>query len=145
MSWKDSSQRLLWPLASAMLALAAAPAATAADLSRSSGAQLYRQYCASCHGRSGEGDGPVAPFFKLLPPDLTLMARRRGGTFPAEQVRRIVDGREITAPHGAREMPVWGLQFAMAADEPTAGSAQAQAAIARLVEHLRTIQKLPTK
>jgi mono/diheme cytochrome c family protein len=127
------------------LALMGTHAAFAEDLSTSTGAQLFRQYCASCHGRGGEGNGPVAPFFKLLPPDLTLIARRSGGSFPAERVQRIVDGRESVTPHGAREMPVWGMQFAMSKDDPAAGNAAAEAAILRLVEYLRSIQKAPQR
>ena len=112
----------------------------AEELSGESGAQLYRQFCASCHGRTGEGDGPVAPFFKLLPPDLTHISQRSRGEFPAERIRRIIDGREVVSPHGAREMPVWGLLFAGAADD-AAGKPVADAAITRLVEHLRSLQK----
>lgn len=129
-------------LLSAAIALLAS-AADAEDLSGYTGPQLYRRFCESCHGRSGEGDGPVAPFFKLLPPDLTQIARRSRGTFPAERVRRILDGRENPQPHGAREMPVWGMDFAMSADDPAQGNAVAEAAIAKLVEYLRSIQKPP--
>src|SRR5689334_641388 len=84
-----------------LLAMAGMSAVRAEDLSTSSGAELFRHYCASCHGKSGEGDGPVAPFFKLNPPDLTRMSRRSGGTFPAERARQIIDGREKILPHGA--------------------------------------------
>jgi len=71
--------------------VAGPPAATAEDLTTSSGAQLFKHYCASCHGKTAQGDGPVAPFFKLAPPDLTQMSRRSGGTFPADRARRIID------------------------------------------------------
>jgi mono/diheme cytochrome c family protein len=125
----------------AALLLAGPPTAFAEDLSTSSGAQLYRQFCASCHGKGGEGDGPVAPFFKLRPPDLTLISRRSGGTFPADRIRRIVDGRENISPHGSREMPIWGVEIAMSDDDPSRGEAAAQSAITRLVEHLRSMQK----
>jgi mono/diheme cytochrome c family protein len=126
----------------AMLVLGTS-AAFAEDLSGYTGPQLYRRFCESCHGKSGAGDGPVAPFFKLLPPDLTEIAKRSGGAFPAERVRRILDGRENPPPHGAREMPVWGLDFAMSADDPAQGNAVAERTIARLVEYLRSIQKPP--
>jgi mono/diheme cytochrome c family protein len=115
--------------------------ARAEDLSTSSGAQLFKHYCASCHGAAGTGDGPVAPFFKLLPPDLTQIARRSGGIFQTERVRRIVDGRQSLPPHGTREMPVWGLEFAMTATDAVAGRAAAEASITRLIEYLRSIQK----
>lgn len=127
------------------LGLSSASAAFTEELSASNGAQLFRQYCASCHGRNAEGNGPVAPFFRLLPPDLTRIALRSGGTFPAERIRRIIDGREVVIPHGAREMPVWGMQFAMTKDDPAAGKAAAEATIARLVEYLQSIQKAPPR
>ena len=123
-----------------LLAMAGMSASLAEDLSTSSGDQLFRRYCSSCHGKAGEGDGPVAPFFKLLPPDLTLMSRRNGGTFPAERARRIIDGRENVLPHGAREMPIWGMEFEMTAEQPAVARATAETSIARLVEFLRTIQ-----
>jgi mono/diheme cytochrome c family protein len=124
-----------------LVALAGASAATAEDLMQHNGSQLYQRFCASCHGKSGEGNGPVAPFFKLLPPDLTQLARRSGGTFPAAKLQRIIDGREDLTPHGAREMPVWGLQFEMASGESAQARSNAQASIVRLVDYLRTIQK----
>lgn len=34
------------------------------------GQQLFRIYCAPCHGPGGKGDGPVSPKF-IPPPDLT--------------------------------------------------------------------------
>jgi mono/diheme cytochrome c family protein len=140
-----SRQRALLVLLPVALALVGVPRAFAEDLSTSSGAGLYRQFCASCHGKGGEGDGPVAPFFKLRPPDLTLIAKRSGGTFPAERVRRIVDGTTSLSPHGAREMPVWGLEFSTTASSPAEGKAVAETTIARLVEYLRSIQKAPAQ
>ena len=37
------------------------------------GADLFRSYCASCHGREGKGDGPVAPALNAKVPDLTTI------------------------------------------------------------------------
>jgi mono/diheme cytochrome c family protein len=132
-SGKRHHHALLCALASVM----GASSTLAQDLSKSTGPQLFRQFCASCHGPNGDGDGPVAPFFRLIPPDLTLIARRAGGAFPAGRMQRIVDGREVLPAHGSREMPVWGMQFSLVTGEQAA----ADAAIARLVEHLRSIQK----
>ncbi len=115
----------------------------AEDLTTSSGKQLFNRFCASCHGRGGEGDGPVAPFFKLLPPDLTRIARRHGGDFPADKVHRIIDGRSNLLPHGTREMPIWGMLFVSTKEDSDSSTSQAQvdSAIARLVEYLRSLQK----
>ena len=128
-------------LAAAALIAALPLAVQAEDLSSYTAPQLFQRFCASCHGRDGKGDGPVAPFFKLAPPDLTALSRRSGGTYPAERVRRIIDGREVVSPHGARQMPVWGLELAMAAGDTAQGRQQAENSIALLVDYLKTIQK----
>jgi len=113
----------------------------AEDLSAYNGAQLYKRFCASCHGAGGLGDGSVAPSLKIMVPDLTRLARRHGGEFPDDLVRRIVDGRAVQVPHGTREMPVWGYEFRTAgADEPDTGST-ADKLVSRLVDYLRSIQK----
>jgi len=113
----------------------------AEELQAYSGAQLYQRFCSSCHGRQGLGDGPVAPFFRLAVPDITRLAKRQGGAFPAEDVRRIIDGRTVKAPHGSRQMPVWGWEL-RAADTGEARSQEvADQMVARLVEYLRSLQK----
>ena len=77
-----------------------------------SGGDLFRFYCASCHGRDGKGNGPVAAALTRRPPDLTTIARRNGGRFPTDQVESFVTGnREPTLAHGSAEMPVWGPIF----------------------------------
>jgi len=77
-----------------------------------SGGDLFRFYCASCHGREGKGDGPVASALNRRPPDLTSIARRNSGRFPTERVERFVTGdREPSLAHGSADMPVWGPIF----------------------------------
>ncbi|HEV2385876.1 MAG TPA: cytochrome c [Candidatus Acidoferrales bacterium] len=75
------------------------------------GPELFRAYCATCHGVDGKGNGPVAPALKTKPPDLTTIARRNGGRFPTARVRNIISGEEVMAAHGSREMPIWGPIF----------------------------------
>ena len=76
------------------------------------GGDLFRFYCASCHGRDGKGDGPVASALNRRPPDLTTIARRSGGRFPTNRVEGFVTGnREPTLAHGSADMPVWGPIF----------------------------------
>lgn len=87
-----------------ILLLIATVAARAQDFAKYSGQQLYSRFCAACHGDQGLGDGVVAASFKIMVPDLTRIARRHGGTFPEDQVRRIIDGRKTLPPHGSREM-----------------------------------------
>jgi mono/diheme cytochrome c family protein len=73
----------------------------------------YESKCASCHGNSGQGFGPLRPFLVTQPADLTTLARRNGGTFPNQIVWLIIDGRteKPIGAHGSREMPVWGSEY----------------------------------
>jgi len=75
------------------------------------GSLSFDLYCASCHGRSGEGNGPTASSLRTVPADLTLLARRNGGTFPRERVTATIDGSSGSATHGSPDMPVWGPTF----------------------------------
>jgi mono/diheme cytochrome c family protein len=77
---------------------------------RDAGSQLFRSYCASCHGTDARGAGPVADYLRNTPPDLTQYARRNGGVFPSQRLAEIIDGRHVPS-HGEREMPVWGDAF----------------------------------
>jgi mono/diheme cytochrome c family protein len=106
-----------------------------------SGMEMYQQLCASCHGVSGQGDGPVASLIKIGVPDLTRLAHRDGGEFPTEDVRRTIDGRFDRPAHGARDMPVWGWQFYNSANANDAEErAVVDSMIDRLVVYLRSIQ-----
>jgi len=123
-----------------LAACAAQP--TQRELTQMSGLEMYESLCASCHGASGEGDGPVAPLIKIRVPDLTRIAYRNGGEFPAEDVHRTIDGRFEHPAHGARDMPVWGWQFYRSeTTKDPAERARVDALIDRLVDYLRTIQK----
>ena len=42
--------------------------------------------CASCHGRDGKGNGPLGQVLSIRPADLTIIAKRTGGKFPAEKI-----------------------------------------------------------
>lgn len=74
------------------------------------GKDLYRQYCAACHGVDGKGDGPAAVALKKAPSDLTHIARANNG-FPEERMLRILRGEETVTAHGSQAMPVWGAVF----------------------------------
>lgn len=75
------------------------------------GPDLFRAYCAPCHGADGKGNGPAAAALKTKPPDLTTINRRSGGKFPSQRVRETIAGDNRIAAHGSREMPVWGPVF----------------------------------
>jgi mono/diheme cytochrome c family protein len=114
----------------------------AATLSKKTGEQLFTSLCASCHGAQGRGDGPVASLLVAPPPDLTLISQRHNGFFPAVDVQRVIDGREVRVAHGTRSMPVWGRQLFFSAD-PNDEKARAQAdeEIRLLSEYVRSIQQ----
>jgi mono/diheme cytochrome c family protein len=81
-------------------------------ISSLSGRDLFQFYCATCHGRGGRGDGPVAASLQQRPPDLTAITRRHEGRFPTQAIERLVTGDDLpVAAHGSREMPVWGPIF----------------------------------
>jgi mono/diheme cytochrome c family protein len=72
-----------------------------------SGAQAYQAQCAACHGANGQGDGPAAAGLAVEPPDLTMIARRNGGTFPQDSVMSMIDGLNRNQ-HGGDPMPRFG-------------------------------------
>lgn len=71
------------------------------------GAELYQRYCVSCHGESGIGEGPVAPFFKIDMPNLTTLTSRNDGVFPFMEVVEIISGGPRIEAHGGA-IPIWG-------------------------------------
>jgi mono/diheme cytochrome c family protein len=79
--------------------------------SPASGKEMFVSYCASCHGKDAKGDGPAATSLKVLPADLTGLAKRNGGKYPADKVTSILRGQTNLIPHGDQEMPVWGPVF----------------------------------
>ena len=74
----------------------------------------YVNYCASCHGVGGTGNGPMASELKAKPTDLTLLAKNNGGNFPFLKLRNIIDGSYTEGTlraHSSNEMPRWGDVF----------------------------------
>jgi mono/diheme cytochrome c family protein len=84
---------------------------TAPATSPYSGKEMFMNYCASCHGKDGKGDGPAAGALKQAPADLTALAKQNGGKYPADRVTSVLRGQTKTMAHGDQEMPVWGPVF----------------------------------
>jgi mono/diheme cytochrome c family protein len=105
------------------------------------GPDLFRAYCASCHGKDGRGNGPAAPAMKVKVPDLTVIAKNSGGQFPAARVRRIIMGEDVITAHGSREMPVWGPIFHQIESDVDRGYVRLE----NLVKYLESIQVLQKK
>ena len=124
-------------MAGAALASGQGPA-TAPRPAPPSGERLFRTYCASCHGPSGKGDGPVARYLRRPLPDLTRLAKHGGGAFRPEPIARMIDGRKPIQGHGGAEMPVWGEAF------QGSGDSESEAAVKRriqaLVDYLESVQ-----
>jgi mono/diheme cytochrome c family protein len=101
------------------------------------GAQLFRSYCAGCHGESARGAGPLSGQLRRAVPDLTTYTARNGGVFPEERLRQMVEGRGPAA-HGDRTMPLWGDFFKRQENAADDGAA---ARIEALLTFLRSIQQ----
>ena len=128
----------LGSLAVVHLIAGTAQASAQAGDSLKEGREIFLTYCASCHGRSGEGNGPVAASMRRTPPDITGLALANGGLFPKARVGRIIEGRDVEA-HGDREMPVWGNAFRF-----TPGGQSEAAVHARIlvvIHYLESIQR----
>ncbi len=123
--------------AAAVLLGALVSAAAPASDGRQQGAAAYLRYCASCHGRGGRGDGPLADGLTVRPRDLTTLARENGGAYPETLVYQVVDGRGVVSFHGPREMPVWGRRFAAEGRD----EAGIEATVGALVAYLESLQR----
>jgi mono/diheme cytochrome c family protein len=101
------------------------------------GPELFRAYCATCHGKDAKGGGPIAGSLRIAPSDLTRIAARNGGTFPFLQVQKIISGEQpLPATHGTREMPVWGPIFSEVSWDQDLGRVR----IYSLAKYLEAIQ-----
>jgi len=134
---------LLLPPLAATPATAQPPAAQpeAAMRQRVTGGEVYRTYCATCHGPTGRGDGPLASSMRRPPTDLTEIARRNGGEYPSQVVFHTIDGKTPVRGHGGPDMPVWGDAFARSREGGDAAAVKER--IDSLVEFIRTLQVKP--
>lgn len=101
---------------------------------------MFGEYCAPCHGVSGEGNGPAASALTPPPANLTTLSERNGGTFPeAKVVQTIKAGPGVAAAHGSETMPVWGRVFSQMNMASSEGIVQLR--IRNLSEYIKSIQK----
>lgn len=105
------------------------------------GQQAYLQYCASCHGKEGRGNGPVSPYLKIKVPDLTLLKKNNKGLYPMAKVMSAIDGSRAVRAHGDREMPVWGEIFRKEAEPAKYTELTSLLKIKMIAEYVATLQR----
>ena len=72
-----------------------------------SGAVIFKQDCAVCHGEDAKGHGPASTALTVRPPNLTTLAQRHGGKFPDDYVLSVLRNGVKAPAHGTAEMPIW--------------------------------------
>jgi mono/diheme cytochrome c family protein len=102
------------------------------------GRLTYERYCVSCHGKTARGDGPLAKDLRVPVPDLTLVAKRAGGTYPSDRVFGIISRGSLVRGHGTDDMPAWGSAF----NRTEGTEAAVDEAIRNLVTYLGSVQRL---
>jgi mono/diheme cytochrome c family protein len=116
------------------------------------GADEFLASCASCHGVSGKGNGPIAEFLSPKPADLTQLAKNNNGLYPSlgsgdypfQRVFQVIDGRTLVSGHGDRAMPVWGSRYKMEeADKygPMGAEQVIRGRVLELVYYIQTLQE----
>jgi mono/diheme cytochrome c family protein len=131
---------MLAAIAGAALVLTFAALSDAQNAPRqdyTSGEFLYRSFCASCHGPTGKGDGPVADLGPR-PSDLTRLTATHGGVFPRALVRTALEGTRRVDGQLSGAMPNWHdvLKKTEGADERTISTR-----IDALVTHVESLQR----
>ncbi len=130
----------------AVVALVAMPQLAAADMAPL-GKREYESSCASCHGATGKGDGPLSGYLGKKATDLTQIMKNNNGVYPFTLLAEIVDGRRGVALHGSGDMPVWGNVYNKKAVEyysdfpaPYDAESFVRARVLALVEYIYSLQ-----
>lgn len=105
------------------------------------GAQDFTNYCASCHGAGGKGDGPAAAGLDKKPADLTQLAGP-DGKIPMTRVMSKIWG-YTRAPDGTlmpRFAPLLESDQMVLFDSGDGIPTPTPRRLVQLAEHLQTIQ-----
>lgn len=100
------------------------------------GEEMFKEYCAVCHGGDARGGGPAAEALQKRPADLTQLSRKNSGKFPKLQVMNYIKGQDVVAAHGSRAMPIWGSIF----HQMSANKDLVQIRVNNLLRYLEKIQ-----
>jgi hypothetical protein len=102
---------------------------------------MYQEYCAACHGNSGNGHGLVARAIPSKVADLTTLTARNGGKFPYGRFDLVMRFGTTRAEHGSTEgpegMPVWEPLFASL---PNENEATIHQRIVNLADYVNSLQ-----
>ena len=123
----------------AVAAPAAAQSVSGKLNARHKGYAEFQQYCASCHGILGDGNGLLAPLLTVHPANLRKLGQRYGMPLPKQQLMGFIDGRRPVPAHGSREMPVWGKRLYEYLPSPTP-EARKRGAIFVILDYIDSIQ-----
>lgn len=104
--------------------------------SAASGVEMYNSYCAACHGKDGKGNGPAAAALKTPPTDLTELAKKNNGKFPAEHIATVLRA-GVSGAHGSADMPVWGPLFSQVSSHD---DSIVQMRVSNLIKYLESLQ-----
>lgn len=132
--WGQASVSITQPATSSQVSARPLPSAYIP-----SGAELYQQYCAACHGADAKGHGPAASSLKGTPTDLTTLAQHHAGQFPYDDVSRILLFGPGVAAHGSIDMPTWGTVFLYL--NKNQDNAAVQQRIKNLSDYLASLQQ----
>lgn len=106
--------------------------------SANSGSEMFASYCAPCHGKEGKGNGPAAAALKYPPANLTQLAKKNNGKFPADRVATVLRSGVSGGAHGSSDMPIWGPLFSQVSGRD---EAVVRMRIANLVKYLESLQE----
>ena len=105
--------------------------------SPASGKEMFKSYCAVCHGLDGKGNGPAAANLTQKPADLTTLAKRHDGKFPDAYVTSVLRFGVKAPSHGSSDMPIWGPLLSAVSNRD---KQQMEMRINNLTSYLRSIQ-----
>lgn len=108
------------------------------------GKREFETNCAVCHGLNGKGQGPYVEFLRVMPPDLTTLAKNNRGILPMDRLYQSIRGNSLAA-HGSRDMPIWGLEYSVEAanyyfDVPYSQEDYVRARLLALLEYIGRLQ-----
>jgi len=107
---------------------------------------MFNAYCAVCHGMDAKGSGPAAAELKVPPADLTTLAQRHGGKFPADYVVTVLrSGVQEANAHGSKDMPIWGPLLGSIESSSTASRVASPEINLRIQNLSRYIESLQAK